>query len=123
MPRATTTTPASRFNTYFPSNQFKLSTTYDLPGDRWTVGGQVRYQSEIYDEGVNDAEASPYRVEQPGLHRRRPDGRVPHHRRASLLLNVDNVFDKTYYDGISWPRHGQTFGAPRTASLTLSAAF
>jgi outer membrane receptor for ferric coprogen and ferric-rhodotorulic acid len=43
--------------------------------------------------------------------------------RVSLLLNVDNVFDETYYDGISWVRHGNTFGAPRTAMLTLSAAF
>lgn len=42
---------------------------------------------------------------------------------VALRLNVENLFDKTYHAGISWPAHGQNYGAPRTTSLTLSAAF
>lgn len=106
--------------TYFPEHQLKVSTTWELPGERWTVGGQLRYQSRIYTTGEEEV---PYRVEQPGYtvvdlmaeYRIGP--------RASVLLNIDNVFDKTYYNGISYPRHGQTFGAPRAASLTLVATF
>lgn len=112
-------------NTYFPVHQAKLSTTYDLPGDRWTIGGQVRYQSEIYTEGVNDEPFAgvPYRVEQPAYTVVDLMAKYQITDRASLLLNIDNVFDKTYHDGISGARHGNTYGAPRTAALTLSAAF
>jgi outer membrane receptor for ferric coprogen and ferric-rhodotorulic acid len=106
--------------TNFPEHQFKLSTTYDLPGDRWTVGGQVRYQSRIYNEGEEEV---PYRVEQPGYAVFDLMAQYRLTEKASLLLSVDNLFDKTYYNGISYPRHGQTFGPPRTTTLTLMAAF
>ena len=48
------------------------------------------------------------------LHRRRPDGEVPPDRDAALLFNVENVFDKTYHNGISVFRHGHTYGPPRS---------
>lgn len=109
------------YASYNPQRLFKVSTTYNLPGDRWTVGGQVRYQSEIYDEG--EFQGTPYLVRQPGytLVDLMASYRITE--AVAVQLNVDNVFDKIYHEGISWPAHGQNYGAPRTASLTLKASF
>ena len=56
-----------RLWTTSPLHLVKVSTTYDLPGDRWTVGGQVRWQSAIYAEGEDwDLFAGlPFRIDQP----------------------------------------------------------
>ena len=107
--------------TYFPEQQFKVSTTYDLRGERWTVGGQLRWQSSIYNEGEECSVA--YRVEQPAYTVVDLMAEYRLTEKASLYFNVENVFDETYYNGISYPVHGQTFGPPRTASLTLVAEF
>lgn len=119
------TADASPYASYYPDHQFKLSTTYALPGDRWTFGGQLLWQSEIYDAGVYEtAEGGvPYRVEQPAYTVVNLMARYRINDRAELRLNVENLFDETYYDGISYPRHGNTYGAPRTAGLTLRATF
>ena len=113
------------FSTYYPEHQFKISTTYDLPGARWTLGGQLRWQSEIYETGsyaVGDV-TSDFRVAQPAYAVVDLMARYAITEKVSLRLNVENLFDETYYDGISWVRHGNTYGAPRTAILTLSGAF
>ncbi len=106
---------------YNPQHQFKVSTTYDLPGDRWIIGGQVRYQSGIAEEGEFDG--TPYRVAQPGYTLVDLMAAYRITEKVSLQLNVDNVFDKVYHEGISWPAHGQNYGAPRSAGLSLSATF
>ncbi|MBP7000680.1 TonB-dependent siderophore receptor [Amaricoccus sp.] len=117
------------FSTYYPENTFKLSTTYDLMGDRLTVGGQIRWQSKVYDEGVYgwseggvDYEED-YRVEQKPYTVVDLMARYRLTEQASILLNVDNIFDEEYYEGISWPRHGNNYGAPRTATVTLTTTF
>ena len=109
---------ADPFYTTFPQHQFNLSTTYDV--GRWTVGGQVRYQGMIFAEGED---AVPYRVEQPAYTVVDLMAEYRLTEKASLLFNVDNVFDKSYYNGIAYPTHGQTFGPPRSAGLTLLATF
>lgn len=114
------------FNSLYPEQTAKLSTTYDLPGDRWTIGGQIRWQSETYADGdyaVSDTESVPYHIEQPAYTLVDLMAKYRINDGVHVVLNVDNVFDKTYYDGISYVRHGNTYGAPRTASLTLRAAF
>jgi outer membrane receptor for ferric coprogen and ferric-rhodotorulic acid len=42
--------------------------------------------------------------------------------RTSLQLNVNNVFDKTYYSNNAWFA-GFVYGEPRNARLTLRHAF
>lgn len=106
------------FTTRFPKHQVNLSTTYEL--GRWTVGGQLRYQGMIFAEGED---AVPYRVEQPAYTVVDLMAEYALTEKVSLLFNVDNVFDESYYDGISYPTHGQTFGPPRSAAVTLTAAF
>jgi len=74
----------------------------------------------IFAEGE---EAVPYRVEQPAYTVVDLMAEYRLTEKASLLFNVDNVFDKSYYNGIAYPTHGQTFGPPRSAGLTLLATF
>jgi outer membrane receptor for ferric coprogen and ferric-rhodotorulic acid len=40
-----------------------------------------------------------------------------------VLLTVDNLFDEKYYSGISVPYHGQVYGDPRKATLSLRKSF
>ena len=40
-----------------------------------------------------------------------------------ILLTVDNLFDQVYYSGISVPYHGQVYGDPRKATLSLRKSF
>lgn len=81
--------------TTFPLHLVKVSTTYDLPGDCWTVGGQLRWQSAIYAEGEDgDLFAGvPFRIDQPdyAVADLMAEYRVTE--RASVLLNVENLFD------------------------------
>jgi len=43
--------------------------------------------------------------------------------RTSLQVNVDNLFDETYYSSFWNPGYGNFIGAPRSASLTLRTTF
>jgi len=105
-----------RFDTAYPTHQFKLSTDYRLPGelDRWRVGGSVYAQSAIYEADTS------YRIEQKryalvGLHAGyRLDART------SLRLNVNNLFDRKYYEGVGWTTGGNQYGAPRNFMLTVN---
>ena len=40
-----------------------------------------------------------------------------------ILLTVGNLFDQVYYSGISVPYHGQVYGDPRKATLSLRKSF
>ena len=42
-------------------------------------------------------------------------------RRWSLALNVNNLFDKTYFHTVSSTSYGNFYGAPRSVLLTLRA--
>jgi hypothetical protein len=53
----------------------------------------------------------------------RPDDEVPDDRADLYPAHVDNLFDETYYSGISVPYHGQAYGDPRKATLTLRKSF
>jgi outer membrane receptor for ferric coprogen and ferric-rhodotorulic acid len=37
-----------RYQTRFPKQIFRVSTTYRIPGSNWTVGGNLRAQSGIH---------------------------------------------------------------------------
>jgi hypothetical protein len=53
----------------------------------------------------------------------RPDDEVPDDRADLYPAHVDNLFDETYYSGIRVPYHGQAYGDPRKATLTLRKSF
>lgn len=111
-----------RIETNQPMNLFKLGTTYRLPGDlnRLTVGGNVIWQSEMYHEMAFDdvnrkATQDSYAV--VGL---LANYEVDQH--LTLGLNLNNLFDKKYYDGLGTFNSG-SYGEPRNAVVSAKWKF
>ncbi len=109
-------------NTNHPRSLFKLYTTYRLPGalHRLTVGGGVDWQSRMY-----QAAASPrgnVEVEQDSYALVSLMARFDFNKKLSATLNVNNLFDKKYYDQIGFYSQGW-WGAPRNVMLNLRAQY
>ena len=104
-----------QFDTDFPRHQFKASTSYRLPGEynRWRVGGSVYVQNGIRASDDERITQGGYAVF--GLH-----AGYQFSDNLSLRLNVNNLFDKTYYQGLGWNTGGNSYGTPRNALLTLN---
>jgi len=108
-------TDGNRYGTNIPRNMFKLSSTYTLPGalDRLTVGGQLRAQSRIYSASFGGY------LEQKGFMTADISVRYALSDHASLTVNMNNVFDKYYYETVGSPTDSNFFGAPRNVLATL----
>lgn len=107
------------FATYTPKHIFRLWTTYQLPGDlnAFTVGGGVNVQSGSYRQiGAVQASASGRAVWNTYL-----KYQINPHWAATL--NVNNIFNKTYYSAIGNLVNGIHYGDPRNAVLTLRGTF
>ncbi len=107
-----------------PNNMFKLGTSYRLPGDldRLTIGGNVTWQSEAYAAQqinwtgpVRKAPQAPYAL--VGL---LANYEVNEH--LSVGVNVNNLFDKKYYDGLGTFASG-SYGEPRNALVNAKWRF
>lgn len=103
------------FDPDLPRHQLKLSTSYRLPGalQRWTVGGSLVAQNATYSSDDENIRQGGYTV--LGLH-----AGYKFSDKLNLRLNLNNVSDKVYYQGIGWSTGGNTYGAPRSATLTLN---
>jgi outer-membrane receptor for ferric coprogen and ferric-rhodotorulic acid len=118
-----------------PRHLFKLWTSLRLRGNlqRWTVGGNVHAQSssgENYNECPFDAQANcigsfntlfrtvqgPYVV--AGL---RAGYDIDSHWRAAL--NVNNVFDRIYYQTVGTASGGNWYGEPRNLMVRIDAKY
>ncbi|MFC0338064.1 outer-membrane receptor for ferric coprogen and ferric-rhodotorulic acid [Kushneria avicenniae] len=108
-----------RTNTTHPRRQLKLFTTYQLPGE-WqglTIGGGARWQSDTW----RDARSPNGRVQvgQGGYTVADMMARYRFNEVLSAQLNVNNVFDKRYYEQIGF--YSQYWlGEPRNAVLSLN---
>ncbi|MEN4921280.1 TonB-dependent siderophore receptor [Achromobacter spanius] len=111
------------FATIYPRHLLKVSTDYRLP-DRWNklrVGGSVYAQSGIYN--VSGPDEDEYRISQSpyalvGLH-----AVYDVNKNLAVQFNVDNLFDKNYYQSVGNPNYWSFFGQPRTFRLALRATF
>ncbi|MFT3803915.1 MAG: TonB-dependent siderophore receptor [Burkholderiaceae bacterium] len=114
------------FRSFSPKHMLRLWTTYRLPGpwNAWDLGGGVNWQSATYSEGGRPAvRASQSSYAVVSL---RAGYRIDRHWSASL--NVNNLFDKTYYTrlgsgGFGPANFGNVYGEPRSVQLTLRARF
>lgn len=111
-----------------PRHLLKLSTTYDLPGtfEGLTIGGSLRAQSATYNESDTNTWSSggvPWRIDQPGYAVVDLMARYALTEATSLQVNVENLFDRTYYTAINEPGYGNFIGEPRSASLLLRHTF
>jgi outer membrane receptor for ferric coprogen and ferric-rhodotorulic acid len=110
----------ARINTAMPTTQATLFTTYRLPGSwqRLTVGGGVNWQNRVYSAySVGDVDL---RYQQGSFAVVSLMARYAFSPKLSLQLNIENLFNKKYYNNID----GQAFfGTPRNAVATLSYKF
>lgn len=121
---------------YAPKHLLKLWTNYQLPGawDRWSVGGGFRAQTATYVLGNGCSTVDllgnclvafqPIRMVQ-GFYTvatLRAAYQINSHWSASL--NIDNLFDRTYYQTLGMTTtQGTWYGEPRSVMLTIQGSY
>jgi outer-membrane receptor for ferric coprogen and ferric-rhodotorulic acid len=112
-----------RFDPSTPEHQFKLLSNYEFSGalDGWNLGGSLRYQSQMERGGWGGY----YEYIEPqagytlvGLY---TGYRI--NKTWRVTMNVNNLFDKTYYTGLGWGESSRTYGTPRNVMVKLLAKF
>lgn len=123
-----------RFNGVNPEHLVKVFASYRLQGalNRWKLGGGVTAQSKTFvdgsaylrnPDGTVSNQMAKYRFIQRGytIASAHVDYQINDQWTASL--NVNNLFDKTYYSTIGTLTYGSFYGAPRNVMLTLRGKF
>ncbi|HCK0410672.1 Fe(3+)-pyochelin receptor FptA [Pseudomonas aeruginosa] len=109
----------TRYSTFTPRHLLRLWSNYDLPWQdrRWSVGGGLQAQSEY---GVDYRGVS---MRQGGyaLVNMRLGYKIDEHWTAAV--NVNNLFDRTYYQSLSNPNWNNRYGEPRSFNVSLRGAF
>ncbi|HCF5164237.1 TPA: Fe(3+)-pyochelin receptor FptA [Pseudomonas aeruginosa] len=109
----------TRYSTFTPRHLLRLWSNYDLPWQdrRWSVGGGLQAQSD-------------YSVDYRGVSMRqggyalvnmRLGYKIDEHWTAAV--NVNNLFDRTYYQSLSNPNWNNRYGEPRSFNVSLGGAF
>ncbi|ERX67699.1 Fe(3+)-pyochelin receptor FptA [Pseudomonas aeruginosa] len=109
----------TRYSTFTPRHLLRLWSNYDLPWQdrRWSVGGGLQAQSD-------------YSVDYRGVSMRqggyalvnmRLGYKIDEHWTAAV--NVNNLFDRTYYQSLSNPKWNNRYGEPRSFNVSLRGAF
>lgn len=106
-------------NPFLPRTSLKLFTRYQLPMlTDLTVGGGVNWQNHTWEEA--DGPLGSQRAEQGSYALVSLFGRYQVTRQFSVQANVNNLFDKTYYDYLA---SYAVYGAPRSVSVTANYTF
>lgn len=91
----------------------KLTGSYTLPGQNWTLGGSIDNSSKSYGQWGMSQDARTL----VGLF-----GKYRFNRHVDVALNINNLFDKEYYANAIDSGYGrQYWGDPRSWTLTLNA--
>lgn len=107
-----------RFEPQLPRQLWQLATVYRLPDSGWRLGASLYRQSAIYNAGQDGLSGATYRIRQPGytlLGLMAARQLTP---QWLLQLNVHNLLDQRYYQGIDSPMF-TSYGSPRSWLLTL----
>ncbi len=102
--------------TEVPRDTFKLFSSYRLPGDlqALTIGGNLHWQGRSFATGSGPNGED---FVQDALITADVMARYAVTKNVTAALNINNLFDKTYYSGFSWD-HG-IYAAPRNFMLSL----
>lgn len=108
------------FSPVTPKHSVNLSTRYAFrtPGlQGWSVGGGMSYRSAFFAQsGAIQLVSGNYSVFNAQVAYQIND-------KLSLSLNVDNLFDKTYYEKVSGTTRQNFYGEPRRVVLALKARY
>lgn len=109
-----------RYSTDTPTRTLKMFTSYDLTGD-WdglTLGGGLRWQNKAWTDISTGGNS--YRFTQDGFAVVDVMARYEINDKWSAQLNVNNLFDKTYYNGVG---SQVSYAPPRNAMVSLVSKF
>mgnify|MGYP006199215311 CR=1 FL=1 len=109
------------FNGASPRHLFKVATDYRLPGtlNPLRVGGSFYAQSEMAQTEVG----KDYRIRQDAYHLTNLHAIYEINRNLELQYNLDNVFDKKYYQTLGNTNYWNFYGEPRNFNVALRAKF
>ncbi|RQR50871.1 TonB-dependent siderophore receptor [Burkholderia sp. Bp9126] len=102
-----------------PRHLFRLWTNYDLPWQerRWSIGGGVHAQSDF------SAVSNGATMRQGGYATASVRLGYRYDKHWSAALNVNNLFDRTYYQSLSQLGWNNRYGEPRNVMLTVRGQF
>lgn len=113
------------FSSITPKHTFKLSTAYTLPGalSGWKIGGEALVKSTHYNSGtaVVDGASVSYNFTQNGYALINGLIQYSFSDQLSASVNVQNIFDKTYYQALGSTSGNNVYGQPRNVMFTLRA--
>lgn len=124
-----------RYSTVTPKHLFKLWTSYALQGELngLSIGGGVTAQGSNYRKGTVksyssatgrfDGPSVSYEFTEPGRAVVDLFAQYRVSRHYTVAFNVNNVFDKKYYQTVGSSAGGNWYGAPRNFTLSLRADF
>lgn len=109
---------------HHPRRILRMATRYDFSGmlDGFSLGGSLRWESEPPKTGVNPATKLRENVGQPAYLLVNGMARYKLNDNVSLQLNVNNLFDKRYFNNNLWFA-GYVYGEPRNVRATLRLGF
>jgi len=107
-----------------PRSVFRMATRYDFSGalDRFSLGGSLRWESRPPQTAANPFTGVIEPVGQKAYALVNLMAMYDLTEQLALQINVDNVFDQTYYNTNSW-FGGYIYGEPRNARVTLRYGF
>ena len=116
----TTAQVGQTFDTFTPKHNVNLWVMYAVPASilpGLEVGAGLRSLSRFY------SQSGAIRVRAPGYTVASLSVGYRIHRNLKLALNVDNLFDKVYWEKVSYPGRQNFYGAPRSVNLSLRGTF
>jgi outer membrane receptor for ferric coprogen and ferric-rhodotorulic acid len=107
-----------------PRRAFNLATKYTFVGqlDGLSLGGALKWESRPPVTAQNPGTGVVEPIGQPAYAIVNLMARYQMSRQLSLQLNLDNIFDQTFFSGNSW-FPGFVYGEPRNARATLKYTF
>ena len=113
-----TAAEGTRFSSFTPKHILRVWTNYRLTGllDGASIGGSVSYQSRWKQSNTAVYSQAPYAV--VGLYAGYDVTPA-----LTVSVNLNNLFDKTYFTSISSTSFGNRYGTPRSAIFTVRGRF
>ncbi|MFK0311184.1 TonB-dependent siderophore receptor [Pseudomonas sp. NPDC090233] len=109
------------FNGASPRHLFKVATDYRLPGalNHLRVGGSFYAQSKMTQTEVGED----YKIQQDAYHLTNLHAIYEINKNLEVQYNLDNVFNKKYYQTLGNTNYWNFYGEPRNFNLALRAKF
>lgn len=114
----------ARVNTLFPEKLLRLFSTYKFEGSLQglTVGGGVNWEDTSYTDSINPVTRLDERLKVQSYALVNLMARYQLRNGLSAQVNLENLFDKTYYSQIGFYNQ-LAYGEPRNVTLTLRYPF